>query len=253
MAKDFKDYQYGKNFLTNVICRLDFPDNIDVIGQQLDRFKHGVKEAFPVFETIPLLLFHTRFGNGEKVDTKIEIPQYQFKNTDSDKIVVLGHNHITVEFSKYKDLQEFNSCIQEIINVFTSIYTFDYSRFGVRYINQIVLEKGNPLVWKDLIDSSLTHVIDKFFERDPGLSRAMSQIVLNRGEYKINFNYGMFNSDFPAKISRKEFVLDYDCFTEYVEADKIMANLGKFNNEIKIMFENSIGGGLRKMMGVING
>lgn len=79
----------------------------------------------------------------------------------------------------------------------------------------------------------------------------MSQIILNYDDYTMNFNFGLFNSEFPAKISRKEFALDYDCYTELFEPEDIDDYLIKFNSEIKNMFERSIKNGLRKHMGVI--
>lgn len=254
MNKDFKNCHYTKNFLTNVIFRLDFPPNDEAVNQNSDKFRHAIKELLPVYEENKLVRITTIINqNAQPIEDRKELPSYTFKSSNNDKVVTLSYEALTVEFTKYKDLVDFNSTIQKILDAFLPIFTsFDFSRLGIRYINQIVLDKGHPLIWKDLIDNSLIHVIDNFFDRDPSLSRAISQITLNKDDFKVSFTYGMFNSEFPAKISRKEFVLDYDCYTEYVESDKIMACVYKFNNEIKMMFENSIKNGLRKIMGVIN-
>ena len=80
----------------------------------------------------------------------------------------------------------------------------------------------------------------------------MSQAILNYDDYRVNFNYGMFNSEFPAKISRKEFILDFDFYTEYVEQETIIPLIKKFNKEAAIMFEKCIKDGLRKKMGEID-
>ncbi len=80
----------------------------------------------------------------------------------------------------------------------------------------------------------------------------MSHVIVNYDDYKMNFNFGLHNSEFPAKISRKEFILDFDFYTEYVERDKIFPMLREFNKESAIMFERCIKDDLRKHMEVID-
>ena len=64
----------------------------------------------------------------------------------------------------------------------------------------------------------------------------------------MNFNYGLYNSEFPNKISRKDFVLDYDCYTANIEKKDSYEYLNKFHEKINEEFEKSIEEGLRKEM-----
>jgi uncharacterized protein (TIGR04255 family) len=58
----------------------------------------------------------------------------------------------------------------------------------------------------------------------------------------------MSNDEFPNPITRKEFILDYDCFSHDVEYTEVINKLSDFHNNIQEMFENSIEDKLRKQM-----
>jgi uncharacterized protein (TIGR04255 family) len=252
-TKNIVDNQYNRNFLSNVIFRLDFTSIQNSLLTNVDNFRTSIKEPFPVYKTQNMIEYTAKIEQGKELDnSQIESVLYTFEDKNLEKKISLAHKFLTIEFFKYNNLTEFNANVKQVVDTFLSLYpTIDFSRFGLRYINQIVLEKGNPFIWKDYISSYLTSTVDNFFSRDTDLSRAMSQVVLNRDDFKLIFNFGLFNSEYPAKISRKEFVLDYDCFTEYFTNDEIYTNLEKFNNEIKIMFEKSIKDPLRNIMGVV--
>ena len=134
----------------------------------------------------------------------------------------------------------------------STIKIVDLTRIGFRYINQIVLKRGNPFSWTGYIDNSLTSVVDKFFKKTPHISRAIGQVILNKDDFNINFTYGTPNSEYPAKISRKEFIIDIDCYSNFIETNGVISTLGNFNTEAKILFEKSIKSKLREKMGIIN-
>ncbi|SEA35309.1 TIGR04255 family protein [Desulfuromusa kysingii] len=250
MQNDFVDYKYKKNYLTNVIFKLDFSalDHEEFV----DEFSKGIKDSFPVVEKKVLKELKTEFKEGNAVSSESAANHYNFFDSNKERKVSLFKNYLAVELYKYKDMADFSAAVAYTFKMFSKLYdNADYRRLGVRYINQIILEKGNPFAWKDYISSYLTSISDNFFVRDSSLSRSMSQVTLNKEDYKITFSFGMYNSEFPAKISRKEFVLDYDCYTEFVELDSVCNTLDKFNHEIKSLFEKSINNGLRKNMGVI--
>jgi len=71
-------------------------------------------------------------------------------------------------------------------------------------------------------------------------------------DVKVNFNYGLFNEYFPAPISKDEFILDFDAFTDSPRKFEECASLLEgFNKVIAIYFERSITDDLREEMGVI--
>lgn len=80
-----------------------------------------------------------------------------------------------------------------------------------------------------------------------------SFIVTKMGynDFYVRFQYGMFNSEHPNPIARKEFVLDFDCYTkDEQDISDVLTLLDSFHEKIKEMFESSILGDLRQIMGV---
>lgn len=245
--------KYKSNFLTNAICRIDFREDSSINENLLNQYREAIKSSFPKVKE--LTLKSTKIHGGKIVEME-ELPDrkiFQFDDTNSENRIQFSCDHLTIESFKYINFTEFSKVIEIVLNAFSQLVPNpDFTRLGLRYINQIILSKGNPLIWSDYIESSFVAAIDRFFERTPNLARAMSQVVLNYDDYKLNFNYGMHNSEFPAKISRKEFILDFDYYTEYVELDQIMSLLTIFNKESAIMFERCIKEKLRSHMGVID-
>ena len=70
-------------------------------------------------------------------------------------------------------------------------------------------------------------------------------------DFYVRFQYGMFNSEHPNPIARKEFVLDFDCYTkDEQDLSDVLTLLDRFHEKIKEMFEYSILNDLRQIMGV---
>jgi len=249
-----ENLKYKKNFLTNVICRIDFvPISQEIIDGQKDKFKERIKQNFPNDEKHSWVEFFTTIKGQEKIDERKESFFYNFFDTSKEKKVTLTYKHVAIEFLKYKDFTDFKTNVKDLFDVFMLLYKpTKLTRLGLRYINQIFLEKGNPFSWKGQVDSSLMCVINKFLENNEDIARAMSQAIIKNDDYTMNFNYGIFNSEFPAKIRRKEFILDFDCSTQEVNETTFYDSLAKFNKEIKILFEKSIKDNLRELMEVIN-
>lgn len=90
--------------------------------------------------------------------------------------------------------------------------------------------------------------IGKFLLDEPNLSRQAGQIIFNFDDFKVVMVYGLINPDFPSKLVKNEFVLDYDCISSSVECNKIYETLDQMHDEIIRLFEKSITDKLRKKM-----
>ena len=164
----------------------------------------------------------------------------------------LNYSFLAVEDLHYTSLDEYLARTDLVIRSFSAAYEKpQYTRIGLRYINTINLDDGEPLVWSEYISDSLTCPLDHFEGKREQLSRFMGQYVLNSDEYQIIWNYGIFNPEFPGRIARRQFILDYDCYSQDVSAD-IPAQVRKFNLAILELFETSIKEPLRKLMGGSN-
>ena len=121
---------------------------------------------------------------------------------------------------------------------------------GLRYVNEINIDKGNPYDWNEYIHDSLISIFQSFYEIE-NYSRLISQIHYVFDNYRMTFLYGIPNSIFPSKISRKEFLLDFDCYTENIEEDSVLQHLKIFHNKIQEFFEYCIKEKLRNLMEIV--
>lgn len=248
--------KYRNNFLSNVICRFDFRPIPEIDKPFLDKFRSEIKGEFPKIEEQKIKGFSAKIGKDFETPEFAEMaekPVFHYIDADSENKIVLSDHFLSIDSTKYINFREFRKIIVLAIETLTGFdINPDFTRLGLRFINQIVLKRGNPLNWSPYIGSSFVSVTDRFFEKSPDIARMMGQVLLNYDDYKINFNYGMHNSEYPARISRKEFILDFDFYTEYVEQDHVLALLKKFNKEAAIMFERCIKEKLRSHMEVID-
>jgi uncharacterized protein (TIGR04255 family) len=77
----------------------------------------------------------------------------------------------------------------------------------------------------------------------------MGVIELNRSDYFIRFQYGWYNSEFPNPIAKKEFALDYDCYSKNeIDISEVLSQIDIYHAAIKELFEYSKEDGLQNMI-----
>lgn len=245
--------RYKKNFLSNVVFKLDFPTLSDYGPEKTGEFQKRLKKDFQILEEQKGIMFEHKFEGTEQIEAKTtEIQKWLFFNKTKTRIFSFGFDNIIVEFKEYTHFEDFLKIIdmvtKSLFELFPSIVS---TRLGVRYINQINLEEKHPFEWDNLLNNSLLESMN-FISDKEDISRHITLIELNKEDYRLRFQYGIANSLYPSPIIRKEFILDYDCFTfESLEkTEEISGKLKEFNEVISNMFEKSIEDGLRKIMGV---
>lgn len=243
-------HKYEKNFLKNVVFRIDFSPILKLTEEVPVDFQESLRERFPILEQQQAVTFKSTFKGKEKVDEKSEFRVWFFFDKEKQKKLTITYNWLAVEFFQYRHFEEFQELVQYVYDRFSQVYRpINCSRLGLRYVNRIEFPEGHPLEWSQFLASSICCSIESFWGKQD-LSRAMTQFTLNRGDHTILFNFGVANSEFPARISRKEFILDYDCNTRECEDAEPLAKLDEFHLEIEGMFKESITKELEKLMGV---
>ena len=244
--------RYKKNFLSNVVFKLDFPTLSDYGPEKTGEFQKLVKNDFQILEEQKGIEFKQEFKGTEQIDAKTtEIQKWMFFNKTKTRIISFEFDNIIVEFKEYTHFEDFLKIIdmvtKSLFELFPSIVS---TRLGVRYINRIIREEKHPFEWDNLLNKSLLDSMN-FISDKEDMSRYITLIELNKEDYRLRFQYGIANSLYPSPIIRKEFVLDYDCFTfESLEkTEEILGKVKEFNEVISNMFEKSIEDGLRKIMG----
>jgi uncharacterized protein (TIGR04255 family) len=237
---------YPKNFISKVIARVDFQPILKLKEEEPVAFQDAIRQQFP------------RFGQKNSVDISIKAgevpvttknPIWQFTNKEKTDVIGLNYQFLSLTSDKYISFESYFANVEFMYNIFNNIYHPSIiMKIGLRFINEIKL-KGNPFDWDGFINNNLYYMLNSFPELPTSLTRAMSQMHMNKGDRLITFQFGIFNSEYPNIITQREFILDYDCVSrEECEPDGVLSKLKFFYEEIKKLFKQSRGDKLIKIM-----
>lgn len=243
---------YPKNFLSSVIFRIDFPDIVGLVQEPI-QFHEKIKSEFPLKEGRVVSQFSTSFNPSGAPASITQINDNIWDYFSSDKVVkvTLNKNFLVVETFKYSSFEHFSKIITLTLQTFLSLYGVIQSlRVGLRYSNKITLSDGHPLVWGNNLNPQTVAAISLVKDNND-LRRFINQSII-KGDDDITMNvvYGMHNPEFPGRISRKEFLIDLDCFSEEPKSitDILATTLQMFHDKISTQFELLIDDGLRIKM-----
>lgn len=246
---------YKSHFLTNVLFRVDFPKILELTEQKPpSKFQEKISDKYPIVKEVEGEIQKYQFKKALGcVETEKKV-SWEFSNKEKTKRVFVDSDFVFVEYLKYEHFDDLFRDVKLIFETLVDLYPVRITnRVGLRYINQIKIGSGDPIDWNGLIDPSLFSVQREFISGENNLLRSMHYLELKEEEYNLKFQFGLFNSEYPNPISRKEFILDYDCSTnEEIDISKIFGKAKEFNKIIHEWFEKSIQDGLREIMGVVN-
>jgi len=237
------------NFLKQVILRLDFLGEIKLSQQVVDTIRRVVSDSFPEFKPQEKVLYEMTLENARKIPKEKRTKAFLFHNNTTNSSLSLEPDAITFDIKDYITYRNFRDFVQRVIqNLGAENSSAKTSRIGLRYINQIIINEGSPFDWAELIRDPLTSNLN-FIERQNELSRLVGIIELNRSEYFIKFQHGWFNSEYPNPIAKKEFALDYDCYSKNeTDLSFVLNQVDTYHTAIKELFEYSTLENLKKIM-----
>lgn len=247
----YKRKKYRKDFLKKVLCRADFdtPLKIEEGGPPDDLYK-VVKLRFPIPEIQNLIGKELTIGPGIPKEKEFHKKEWFYHGKDREKYLKVTPEFLVIEYTKYDYFEKMEEdFLSSIDALYKSFPNMKLKRLGIRYIDSIELEsEPDPTDWKKYFSDEITKNIDIATDKST-LARAFSVIEFNYGDAFLKFQYGIFNSDYPATIKKKAFVLDYDMFTnQIVEQNEIKDILNQFHVKLGSCFEEVIKDELRNKM-----
>lgn len=241
-----------KNYLENVILRFDFKDEVIIPDEIITKVVDSFSSQF-IHESLERLDVNIILDQGKLSAKNKVIKTHEFNDKSGFKIS-LEPRFISFNTQNYSGYKEFMNIVKSFIALL-QIGNEELKRLGLRYINHIKITEGDPYNWDGFIITELTQ-IKNFVNSDEikYLTRNMGDIWFKKTvedlDFSMHFIYGWANSEFPNPIAKKEFVLDYDCYTENeFNINETSKYIDIFHSEIKKMFTNSIDSELKKEMG----
>jgi len=246
---------YKKNFLDNVIARLDFATELPGVADTLPAEVAAIAvKHFPIDEPKKLVGRELRINPKGEVSTKSfgSLTEWHYHGKNREKSLCVAPRFMFIVHKQYQSFDIFKNDFLPIVSALFKVYSNDKSivvkRFGLRYINNIHFNEDNPTSWVQYLADKLLPIFE-VAEDKKQICRAFNNLVLNYGDMLLKFQYGMNNPDYPALIRSKDFILDFDAFYQGLQDEnEIKNNLDRFHDEIEKLFEQCITNKLREVM-----
>lgn len=250
------EIKYQKNYLDKVIFQIDFANPIEELNKEIfPDLNIAALKKFPIYEPKNVIKadIEIKFDNkGESSNSSVQkrMNDWVFYGLNREKEMHINMDHLVIIYHKYTTFKPFKEDVTEICKtLFSENVTINLRKVDLRYINKIELNEDNPTEWKEYLNDNLLSIFN-IYPVKTSILRAFHVLDLKLDDVNLKFQYGIYNSDFPAIIRKKEFILDYDAYHEgliqnFTEMSEI---LEKCRKPIEELFESSITDHLKEKM-----
>lgn len=231
-----KEICYKKNFLVEVVARIDFSEPAESLKRVVlpEEIQNAIKSRYKIYE--PSKAKHqdieiSEQGISEKSE---EFHQWIYHGESREKSITINQRSIVVSLKQYKKYDDFKldviEPIRKIVELEGSIYI---SRTGLRFVN--IFEGLTPTFsdirryFHEMISTSFDHLLDA-----EHCSRSFLITEYLHDEVKMRLQSGIFNPDYPAKIKKKDFIVDLDA---YVDTPHSAAKVGDLFDNLHTLIQ----------------
>jgi len=237
--------------LDSVIVRIDLAGpNTSLIHKIPPTVVKAAQEKFPIAE--PRRSFEGElkvdpFGHKISGGNISEGVNWIYHGAKREKTLTLSPEAV---FIVYKDYSSFTSLRDDFLSVvqpYFEHFNIPAMRFGLRYINHIQLA-GSPFDWGDYFSDHILRSLDCIRLKEEA-AKLWCEVAYNHDDMFLHFRFGLSNPDYPAKIYKRRFSLDFDAFVQgQQDYAAVEANLDRAHDLIQLEFESSITDDLRELM-----
>lgn len=236
---DVPAVRYSRNFIKTAVCELRFPALLELEAKPPHAFQKQIRKAYPTYE--PQVV---EMGLGEDA---LKENRYLFRSADGHWTVSVKSSAISLETSKYVDFEDFLERLMVVVRSAEPLIDADFfTRVGLRYINKIGIEDGDPRDW-------ISETLLAPFHNDVlgTLSNYRSELAgsLRNGKYTMRYGMGEQDATVTAKPSKIEFTLDFDFYCENMKAVAVQDRLKEFNRTNFLLFSWCLGPKARAVLG----
>ena len=241
---------YKKPFLNKVIARVDYTANYNLPQKGLPKkVSDEILRLFPISEPREVIAKQVHITDQGIKGKQNKQHHLLFHGKSREKTLCITPEFLYIEINKYETYEKLKDEFILIVDKLSGKEDFSAKRFGLRYINRIVLNDNSFFNWDEYLNPELLSMFN-VSENNNLLSRAFSNVVqqFNSGML-LNFQYGMHNPDFPSRIRQKLFILDYDAYFQgLISCDEVKDHIDLAHESIENLYEKSITQNLRELM-----
>lgn len=255
---DYSSVYYKKSFLNQVIVRVDFAQFIQTNMAFDDDIEKSILKIFPRrgkdqiirFNSINVIIDQENNGKPNANGEIMEGIQKEYSTNDGVNRLIFSNKFIIFEINNYRCFDEHKQWFQSILHALFHKNRVSATRTGIRYIN--IFDTHKIKLQKNFFTSEIASCVNvrPIDELNSCLIRSMHMTEYRINEMIMNFRYGMFNPEYPNILKKKDFVLDFDFFSNEIidSSDEVLQLLNKGHDEIQSLFEQSITDSLREVM-----
>jgi len=250
----YDDTKYPRNFIKQVICRIDFLDYIEeeflfdttVVSEIIKSYSMKEKDQIMRFNMINIIGSNLNVS-GQSIDGI----QRTYTTPDGKNKIIISNKYIISEINNYDTFESIITNLQRILKAIFKRKAINVVRTGIRYIN--IYDEDQIKVMKkyfsQIIASTISTTVAKHDETIK-MTRSIHLAQYSVDGMTLNFRFGLYNKNYPSTIKKNDFTLDFDCFTQEAinNTDEIIRYLKKGHDAIRCLFEGSITNDLRKVM-----
>lgn len=248
---DLSSICYAKNYLTEVIARIDLVSPIIQLKDQLPKeISTKALRHFPIDEPSRVSTQNVVLQLNNVTSNREDYTEWNFYGWNRKNRLTIIPDAVFVSVSEYERYETLREQIVEIEEAFFKQYLdAQPKRLGLRFINQLEFPISNNLGWSKYVNSDLLGLFRFSDSQDSKPVRIFHNYETRENDFNLRFQFGVHNPDYPAPIRRNVFVLDYDAYFQgLIEPVDIPLMLDRFHSKIQNFFEVSITDALREKM-----
>lgn len=233
---------YKRNFLKDVIFRVDFVNPIDVNAFVKDNLNQ-LKKLYPLYSPIKIKHNNIKVNfdeqNGDSVlREEIEQVQQIFFNAERTARMEINANALVINYKQYINFDPLYNDIDNILELLIKNSNIVVGRTGLRYINIFENSDLENIEWKKYIKGSMLFVENW---GNYNVLQHMSIANLKKDNCLIKIQYGLFNGEIPNDRVKDSYILDIDASSfQMCDLKDVKSYIKSWNENIREVFECSI-------------
>lgn len=243
MTINLAEICYKRNYLTDVIARIDFVDEAKCLSGKVlpTPIQEAIRGRYEIFEPGKAQIQDVSFSNGSVSTKHEEFERWTYHGAEREKSINLCKKNVDISLKRYANYDQFKLDVLNPIKSIQEVERESYvARTGLRFINIFSGLLTSISEIPEYFSPMLSGQFSGIFEVE-NCSRSFLITEYLYGEIKLRLQTGIFNPDFPAKIKKLDFIIDIDAFIDtphsFSDVSKLIDDL---HQRIQKHFEASI-------------
>lgn len=244
----FEEICYKKNYITEVICRLDFANKVSIFDSTMPKAVNlAVTKYYPIAEPQEIIGTQLQVNpvTGPIVNNVVT-KQWVFWSRDKKSCCRIDSSCIVFSVKNYDVFEKVRGAILDImIEVLKLDNNYLGKRLGLRYINMLPIKGNDNWIADQFSNAFAAH-------KDNRTIRLITQLeyAVTDEEIHVKLQYGYPNPDYPAIMKNEDFTIDIDASSRgLIYQEDIEQMVDKMHFEVQTCFEKMITDEYRKYVG----